>query len=199
MADAPPTQARDQSIRSLYERHADRLFRTALRIGGGRRSFAEDVVQDVFVSLIDRYDRLDGSEDLGGWLYRCAMNACFSRLRKEAVRRSPVVIFFTGALYEHGPDADIAARLDADKRLALDALAKLPPKERMAFCMIHVDEAPLAEVATVLGCSVSYACKLSQKAEERLVKEGYRSRSPKHRDPLADVTVHTPAFGVRYG
>src|SRR5688572_30756127 len=116
MADVPRAQKRNETIRALYERHADRLFRTALRVGGGRRSFAEDVVHDVFVSLIDRYDSLDESRDLGGWLYRCAMNACFSRLRKEAVRSSPIVKFFTGAMYEAGPDADIRARLDAGKR-----------------------------------------------------------------------------------
>jgi RNA polymerase sigma-70 factor, ECF subfamily len=80
---------RNQQIRALYEREKAVLFRAALRVGGGRRAFAEDVVQDVFVALITGYDRLDDSRDLGGWLYRSTMNGCYSRLRKEAVRRTP--------------------------------------------------------------------------------------------------------------
>ena len=59
MADVPRAQHRNDQIRGLYERHADRLFRVALRVGGGRRSFAEDVVHDVFVSLTGRKLRDD--------------------------------------------------------------------------------------------------------------------------------------------
>ena len=72
------------------------------------------------------------------------------------------------------PSADVLARLSAAQREALDALAVLPPRERLAFSMIHLDEAPLKEVAAALSCSVSYACKLAQRAEERLAQHGWR-------------------------
>ena len=181
--------SRNRQVRALYERERDRLFRVALRVGGGRRSFAEDVVHDVFVTLLSRYDALDGDRDLGGWLYRCTMNGCFTRLRKEAVRNNPVVRFLVGV--PDSPSADVAARLDAAQREALDALAVLPPKERIAFCMVRLDDSPLADVAAVLACSVSQACKLAQRADERLARHGWRSRGKEPSTPN-----HTPAFGV---
>lgn len=193
--------ARNRKVRALYERERDNLFRLALRVSGGRRSFAEDVVHDVFVQLLLRYDALDDSRDLGGWLYRCAMNASFTRLRKEAVRASPLVAVFLGAAQPEVPSADVKARLDAAQREALAALSALPPRERIAFCMVRIDERPLAEVAAVLGCSVSFACKLAQRAEEILEKRGWRSGAAKARTETSVVKAvvdHTPAFGVPY-
>lgn len=190
-------QGRNQRVRALYERERDRLFRVALRVGGGRRSFAEDVVQDAFVQLLSRYDQLDDSRDLGGWLYRCTMNGCFTRLRREAVRQSPVVRLLLGGLQGEAPSADVRARLDAAQREALDALAALPPRERVAFSMVRLDEAPLADVAAVLGCSVPTACKLVQKAEAILHRAGWRTAArPRGED---SVPHHTPAMGVPYG
>lgn len=164
---------RNQAVRALYEREAARLFRVALRVGGGRRSFAEDVVHDVFVQLLQRFDDVDERDDLGGWLYRCTMNGCLSRLRKEAVRGNPLVAFFVGANVVETPSADVRARLDAAQREALDALKLLSARERVAFCMVRLDDAPLKDVAEVLACSVPTACKLVQKAEATLQRHGW--------------------------
>jgi len=164
---------RNQQIRALYEREKDVLFRAALRVGGGRRTFAEDVVQDVFVALLTGYERLDDSRDLGGWLYRATMNGCYSRLRKEAVRRNPLVALFLGHDAVEAPSADIRARLDSAQRDALDALKLLPARERVAFCMVRLDDAPLADVAAVLGCSVPTASRLVARAEALLTRAGW--------------------------
>ncbi|MCC7070496.1 MAG: sigma-70 family RNA polymerase sigma factor [Deltaproteobacteria bacterium] len=203
MADRPATSAasRGTTIAALYERHKDRLFQVALRVGGGRRSFAEDVVHDVFVSLLKRYDDLADTDDLGGWLYRVAMNAALTRLRREAVRANPMVRFFLGDLQPELPSPDVRARLDEGKREALAALAALPPRERVAFCMVQLDEAPLAHVASVLGCSVSYACKLAKRAEAALVRAGYQAGARRAPPPelVDEPPLHTPSLGVRYG
>lgn len=204
MADPTAAKAgsRETPIAALYERHKDRLFHVALRVGGGRRSFAEDVVHDVFVSLLQRIDGLKEHEDLGGWLYRVAMNAALTRLRREAVRANPMVRLILGDQQPEAPSADVRVRLDEGMREALAALSTLPPRERVAFCMVHLDDAPLAQVASVLGCSVSYACKLAQRAEAALQRAGYSPtarRAPAAPEARADTPLHTPAFGVRYG
>lgn len=168
---------RNDAVRALYERERDRLFRVALRVGGGRRSFAEDVVHDVFIQLLQRFDDVDDGADLGGWLYRCTMNGCLSRLRKEAVRAHPLVAFFVGNNVADVPSADVRARLDGAQREALDALNLLASRERVAFCMVRLDDAPLKDVAAVLACSVPTACKLVQRAEQTLQRHGWAGTS----------------------
>jgi RNA polymerase sigma-70 factor (ECF subfamily) len=169
--------SRDAEVRTLYERERGRLFRVALRVGGGRRAFAEDVVQDVFVQLLSRYDDLDPDRELGGWLYRCVMNGCLTRLRRESVRQNPLVTLLLGDSAPEPPSPDVTVRLDALQREALDALSALSPRERVAFCMVRIDEAPLVDVAAVLSCSISTACKLAQKAERSLARRGWRTGS----------------------
>jgi RNA polymerase sigma-70 factor (ECF subfamily) len=182
---------RNQQIRALYERERDRLFRAALRVGGGRRAFAEDVVHDVFVKLLTGYEGLDDNRDLGGYLYRSTMNGCFSRLRKEAVRNNPLVALLLGSQTAPGPGADVRARLDGVQREAVDALALLPGRERVAFCMVRLDDAPLADVAQVLGCSVPTACKLVQRAEAILGRAGWgASSSASAAMPASSVSAH---------
>ena len=184
-----------QQIRALYERERDRLFRAALRVGGGRRAFAEDVVQDVFVNLLVGLDRLDDGRDLGGYLYRATMNGCFSRLRKEAVRNNPLVALILGAQSTPAPGADIAARLDGAHTDALAALAFLPSRERVAFCMVRLDDAPLKDVADVLAVSVPTACKLVQRADAILAKHGWGLAATTTKTTTATATATAVAHG----
>jgi RNA polymerase sigma factor (sigma-70 family) len=88
-------------------------------------------------------------------------------LRKDAVRRNPLIAWLLPA--PTAPRAaDRTVELAAEARASLDALDALPPKQRAAFCMIHVDERSLRDVAAALGCSVSYASKLVSRAEQAL-------------------------------
>jgi DNA-directed RNA polymerase specialized sigma24 family protein len=111
------------------------------------------------------------------------MNGCYSRLRKEAVRRNPLVALFLGGADDEAPSADVRARLDSAQRDALDALKLLPARERVAFCMVRLDDAPLADVAAVLGCSVPTASRLVARAEALLARAGWGPRT--RRDVVA--------------
>jgi RNA polymerase sigma factor (sigma-70 family) len=184
--------AKAAGIRGLYERHGDRLFRAALRLGGGRRSFAEDVVHDAFAKLCESWDRLqqsDDPDDLAGWLYRVTMNCALSKLRRESFRGSALVRALLGAAAIEPPSADVLARLHDGHKEALDALGGLPPKERVAFVMVHLDDASLADVAHTLACSTSYACKLAQRAAVRLTASGWRA--PPRVDAVAPAVRST--------
>src|SRR5262245_28442646 len=74
----PASVAARVDIRDAYERHRHDVFRLALRYGAGRRAWAEDVTQEVFVRLMEIVDRLDAPSDLGAWLYRVTANHCVS-------------------------------------------------------------------------------------------------------------------------
>src|SRR5262249_24120370 len=64
----------------LMERHAARVYRVAL---GSTRSAAdaEEVVQEVFTSLVRAHGGFEGRSALATWLYRVATNAALARRR----------------------------------------------------------------------------------------------------------------------
>ena len=150
----------------LHRAHKDAVLRVALRYAGGRRAFAEDVVQETFMKAWQNIDRLREG-DAGGWLYVVATRTALSRLRHEAVRNNPLVRWFA-PLPAQARDAAHDVEVSSEARASMQALDVLPPAQRVAFWMVHVDEKPLADVARVLECSVSYVSRLVSRAEATL-------------------------------
>jgi len=149
-------------VRALYRSHRDEVYRLALRYGRGDPAWAEDIVQDVFVKLCRSIDGLEGDDDLGGWFYRVTHNCCLSRLRRRAIAQSPAVRWLLGRRGVSDDDRRAEHRTGLREVFAfVDALA---PKQRLAFCMYHLDGMEQAEIGEVLGVSKSYVCKLIKKA-----------------------------------
>src|SRR2546426_410948 len=69
---------------AFFLEHHEQLFR-ALWLVTRNRHEAEEVMQDAFVRLLERWPALQGAGDLEGYLYRTAMNVFRSRLRRAAV------------------------------------------------------------------------------------------------------------------
>jgi RNA polymerase sigma factor (sigma-70 family) len=61
-------------------------------------------------------------------------------------------------------------------RRVLGVLDTLGPKERVAFCMYHLDGLEQAEIGAILGFTKSYVCKLIKRAESRLKEDGCTAR-----------------------
>lgn len=70
------------AFRTLLERHYDRVFRIALRFIG-RREDAEDVAQDVCMSLPSKLKSFRGDSGFTTWLYRVVVNRVRDVQRKQ--------------------------------------------------------------------------------------------------------------------
>lgn len=111
---------------------------------------ALDAMQDVFVNLLKRQDRLEGTYP-SSLLFRVATNVCLNRIRDEKRAAHPV------------PDeqlAEIACAENVEQRLLagrwLDWLfQKERPSTREMLVMLHVDGMTLEETAAATGLSVS--------------------------------------------
>src|SRR5262249_34416359 len=87
---------RRSRLAELYDAHGARTYRLALRYGGGDRSFAEDLTQEVFLELIERLDRGHEIHNVGGWLYRATIHRALNRLRRERFMQLPAVRWLLG-------------------------------------------------------------------------------------------------------
>jgi RNA polymerase sigma-70 factor (ECF subfamily) len=152
-------------VELLYERHHRQVLHLAMRYGGGRRAWAEDVVQEVFLSLLGALDRLREVDDLGAWFYRVTTRRCLTKLRRERWRTT-----LLGRWFLAGEGPDLEARIGARRELtrALWELEQLPPKERVAFAMFHLDGKEVAEIGRQLGHSKGYVSKLIARAEAKI-------------------------------
>jgi RNA polymerase sigma-70 factor (ECF subfamily) len=171
---APSRATVAKDLEALYRRHHRLVFRVALRYGKGDASWAEDVMQDVFLDLMKALPTLSEHGDLEGWLYRATTNRCFNRLRRERLLTLAPVRWLLGERQPEPRPPDALAIARDDLRRAFDALDALPIKERVAFSMYHLDGKEQEEIGRVLGHSKGYVCKLIQRAVARLGEAGWK-------------------------
>ncbi len=72
------------SFEAFFEQTHQRLF-GALCLVTGNRHEAEEIVQDAYLKLWERWDRVSGMDDPTGFLFRTAMNGFRSRYRRASV------------------------------------------------------------------------------------------------------------------
>jgi RNA polymerase sigma factor (sigma-70 family) len=138
----------DGSFEALVDAHAGRLFSIALRFIGDR-SDAEEAAQD---ALVRAYRALTGYDKarireirLRPWLATIVVNVCRNQVR---VRRVATVELAFDPAAE--PVVDPVARSDEKATWAL-LLATLPPAQRAAVVLRHVDGLSYAQMAEALG------------------------------------------------
>jgi RNA polymerase sigma factor (sigma-70 family) len=129
------------AFEAFYEAEARTLFRR-LWLVTGNRAEAEELMQDAFLSVWQRWDRVGGMDDPVGYLYRTAMNLFRKRYRRAmlAVRRSVGLAVGTD---------DFA---DADDRYDVrHVLATLPPRQRAALVLTEMLGFTSKEAGDALG------------------------------------------------
>jgi RNA polymerase sigma factor (sigma-70 family) len=133
--------ARPVSFEAFFEAEHGRLLR-ALYLVTGNVQEAEELMQDAFVAVWERWDRVSVMDEPTGYLYRTAMNRFRSRLRRasRAARRAI------------GSDLGGDAFAAADERDALArALARLPERQRSAVVLIELLGYGSEEAGRILG------------------------------------------------
>ena len=155
------------AVEALMERFTPRLYRLAQGITRNAAD-AEEVVQDVFASIVQKLDTFEGRAALWTWLYRVTTNAA---LNKRRGKRHEVEVPLDADLPAFLPDghrdgprayllADWSQRpdealLSKEARGRLEAaLARLPDDYRTIVILRDVEELSNEEAARVLGESI---------------------------------------------
>jgi RNA polymerase sigma-70 factor (ECF subfamily) len=157
------------AFESLYRRHAPAVYRRAQRLLGSD-SEAQEVVQDVFLSLYEKPEQFAGKSALTTFLYSVTTHACFTRLRNHRTR--------TRLLAEHTEWSPEPApgELDQEQLLLLRrVVAELPEDVAAALVYSCVDGMSHEEIARLLECSRRHVGNLLARAsaltQERAAEE----------------------------
>ncbi len=126
---------------AFFETHERGLYGTLCLVTGDP-SEAEDVMQEAFLKMWDRWELVRAADDPPAYLYRTAFNVFRSRVRR-AVRATRRVVRPTTM-----PDA--FAQIDEREDL-LAMLRRLTPRQRAAVVLLDLMDLPSGEAAEVLG------------------------------------------------
>ena len=157
------------SLEDLFRRHGRSVLRAAWRVTGSE-SDAEDVVQTVFLRLLDHGHLATLGPEAGPYLRRAATNAALDVLRRRASARA-VPIEDEG---DELPDraAGPAGRLrQGELRAELRrALAELPERAAEMFTLRYFEGWSNGEIAGAAGTSAGVVAVTLHRARRTLQK-----------------------------
>jgi RNA polymerase sigma-70 factor (ECF subfamily) len=140
-----------RTFETLYDAEAQTLFRR-LWLMTGNRSEAEELMQDAFLKVWERWERVYTMDDPVGYLYRTAMN-----LFRKRYRRAVLAIRRTIGL---APSRDDFADAD-DRETVRRVLSTLPPRQRAALVLTELLGYSPSEAGHTLGVQASTVRSLS--------------------------------------
>lgn len=142
----------------FFQAERDRLFRALCVITGSRHE-AEDLAQEAFLKVWERWDRVGSMEDPAGYLHRTAMNTFRNRYRRTltALRRS---VGFS-------PPQDVYEVVE-DRQVVSRALATLSPRQRAALVLTEAFGYTAEDAGRMLGIKGSTVRALNFQARSAL-------------------------------
>ena len=155
----------EPDLAALVRDHSALLYRVALSILRNPAE-SEDVVQDVFVRVLQHQRQLHGIVDVRPWLVRIAWNLALDRRRR--VRPEQMDEIFAEGLVSPNLPADQALAETRRIRQVLGAMERLPKHERQALLLSAMEELTTAEIAAVIGKSESSVRSLLFRARTHL-------------------------------
>jgi RNA polymerase sigma-70 factor, ECF subfamily len=159
----PPLGA--QEFEYFFEANERRLYGTLCLVTGDSRE-AEELVQEAFLRVWERWDRVRVMNDPAAYLFRTAFNLFRSQLRRllRAARRTVLPL----------PQTDASDQIDERLDL-LAALRRLTPRQRAAVVLLDLMDLPSEEAGKILGVKAVTVRTLASQARQTLrtaVEEG---------------------------
>jgi RNA polymerase sigma-70 factor (ECF subfamily) len=142
----------EQAFTAIYLRYADKLYLHVSKLLK-EDSWAEEIVQDVFVKLWQVRDTLHEIENPSAYLYRIAANRTLDYLKHRAVevKAQYQVSLFTGS----APRNDTQEQLDfrTSEHLLNQAIKDLSAQKQLIFKLKHENGLSYEEIAHQLKLS----------------------------------------------
>ena len=142
----------------FFDRERVRLFR-ALCLVTRNRFEAEELAQDAFLAIYERWDRVGAMEDPTAYLYRTAMNAFRSWRRRSALAAKRTIGLMR---------ADDSILQIEELDIVVRALAPLAERQRAAVVLMDLLGYSSEEVGRMLGISASTVRTHAERAHREL-------------------------------
>ncbi len=140
----------EDAFTALYRRRQSGLYRFAFQMSGSA-AVAEDVVQEVFLTLIRQWPRYDDTRgSVAAFLYGIARNHVLRALERERGHAEADDAEQVAALEDLAGDV-VRNRMVESVRSAVLAL---PVHYREAVVLCDVHEVDYADAAEALGCAI---------------------------------------------
>lgn len=149
-----------------YRRHIGKMVGVCYRYVADW-ALAEDLAQDAFLAAMEKADSYRAFGSFEGWLMKIAVNQALMYLRDR-----PEMVEWDeemhGQVVDEVADDRELSQARFSKEELLEAIGKLPVKQRTVFNLYAVEHYPHSKIAETLGISVANSKVLLNRARAEL-------------------------------
>lgn len=138
------------ALEALFDKYQSTIYQTAVGITNDPQ-LAEEVLQDTFFRLYRNAHRLDGSLPLAPWLYRVAINLCYTRLKSLRAWTDSFHLLAERLFVPAHTLPERAAERNDVHELVHSTLAELDPKHRAVLVLYYLHDYGIGEIAEIVG------------------------------------------------
>ncbi len=160
----------------IYAEYSKRVFNTALHYVHNTHD-AEEITQDVFITVYESYHTFNRQSSLSTWIYRIAINKSLDFLNaKKRKKRFGLII----GLFTNDEDNEIPHSFDhpgvsleqkeATERIFL-CINELPDNQKTALILNKIEQQSQSQIAEIMGLSAKAVESLIQRAKINLEKK----------------------------
>ena len=139
-----------EAFDELYYRFGDAVWRLCCRMTHNGAD-AEDLTQDVWVTVWEQIGTFRSESAFRTWLYRVATNVCLQWLR----RRGKATCSIEGCPDQPAPDPEAKLNGQEGLRRLLSAVADLPESLRLPLVLRAEEKLSYGEIGEALGCTTA--------------------------------------------
>ena len=175
----PLTCDDEKSFDVIYWTHHEKIYSNILKIIHIPH-FAEEILQDVFVSLWENRELIDKKSPIENWLFTVSFNKSMDFLRKKVREHIDFVENFDSIHLLTDDSKEQEEILEEQFRLLEEAIEQLSPRKKEVFQMYKINGQSKKEVAEKLNLttnSVSEYLKQANRSIKQYVQENYAYRS----------------------
>ncbi len=149
----------EQAFRWFVRQYQDKVFNLVYRMLGDAQE-AEDLSQEVFITVFKSIDSFRGDAKFSTWLFRIAVNQCKNRMkylgrrargRTSALEDVPEGALSDSSLQAHVPRPDNMALGKELESVLQKAIASLEEEHRVLIILRDIENLPYQDIVSITG------------------------------------------------
>ncbi len=143
----------EKAFKTLYDRYSLKLARYFYCRLGPDQMVVEDMVQNLFLKIIDKPHLFDSDRRFATWVYSVAMNMCKNEYRRR--ERRSVEQPRNGAedfSRQENPEASLDGKLFSEELYR--RLRRMDAEKQNTFILRFQHHMSLSEISEAMGCSI---------------------------------------------
>lgn len=137
---------RNELFETIYHQHHPMVLQMCLGFVNGDRDIANDLLQEVFISIWGNFDKFKGASTYKTWIYRITVNTCLQHIKKEKKEKTLPI----SEVENQAQNINPADTINHDTSKLYKAIGQLKEIDRLIIMMV-LENQDYESISEIIG------------------------------------------------